>query len=137
MQIDIKNIVDGQMNGEVVYVCDFRQPDLNKKAIRKVLPTKVLIVSNAETKERINYSESHFVELKADGTRKAKIIKPFDNTGFRTYTGEPVAVFTEEQECIDYFNQQCDKVLKQLNIKKMSIINDIDREIEEVTNLKI
>lgn len=137
MQIDIKDIVEGQKNGEIVYVCDFRQPDLNKKPIRKVLPTKVLIVSNDETKEKIYYSHCHFVELKADGTRKAKIIKPYDNTGFRSYPGVPVAVFTEEQECIDFFNKQCDKVLDELNIKKETIVVSINREIEEVTNLKI
>lgn len=137
MQIDIKEITTGKRNGEIVYVCDFRQPDLNKKPIRKVLPTRVLVVSNAEAKETIYYSESHFVELKADGTRKAKIIKPYDNTGFRGYTGEPVSVFTEEKECVDFFNNQCDKILEELNRKKDTVIDSINMQINEINNLKI
>jgi hypothetical protein len=42
-RIPINDITSGSLDGSIVWICDLRQPDLNKKPIRKVIPTRVMI----------------------------------------------------------------------------------------------
>lgn len=108
--MNIKPIIDGDRDGEKVWICDLRYSNLNEKAIRKVVPTLVEIVSNSETTMRVNYSHSHFRKFNAKGKRMAQVIKLFDNTGYRSFSGVALQVFETEAECVAHWNQRCDEV---------------------------
>lgn len=135
MKIDIEKIRSGSMDGEYVYICDYRRTDLSKKPIRNVPPTKVMIRSNEETKKRIYYSNSHFVSLKKDGTASSKVIGLYDNTGFRTFTGTPLKVFDNELECNAQWNDDLKEVEKKLLEKRAVIYQSIDNEINELSDM--
>lgn len=98
------------MDGKTVWICDYRINNFDEKPIRKVLPQKVVIRSNAETKKRVYYSESHFAPLSKKGQPLKKVIPLFDNTGFRYRTGTPLNVFTTEKECRSHFLEQCNYI---------------------------
>jgi len=135
MQIEISKIRNGSMNNEIVYICDYRRPDLDKKPIRSVPPTKVMICSNDTTKKRIYYSESHFVPLKKDGSPSSKVIPLFDNTGYRSYTGEPVKVFDNEAECIAQWNDDLKIVERKWAERKAVVYQKIDNEINNISDM--
>jgi len=114
MKIDIKEIIDGKKNGEKIWICDFRFSDYgHTKPLRHVKPTQVIIVGNSELPKNktVYYSESHFLALNKKGEpMKSKIIKPFDNTGQRSYTGVALNAFlfpyfTETQLNKNYFQK--------------------------------
>ena len=48
MKIETKEVRDGKHTGKEVWVCHYLRPDLDKKALRNVPPTKALIKSNDE-----------------------------------------------------------------------------------------
>ena len=108
MQLITKEIREGKHLGEIVYVCHYSRPDLDKKPLRSVPPTLVVIVDNhfLPKNKVVYYSESHFVPLNTAGKQLKKIISPVDNTGFRSMPGNELFVFTEEEECILAWNNQ-------------------------------
>lgn len=59
----IKEITEGEANGKIVWIYDFRHSDFNCKPDRRLEPTRVLVRSNAEITDRVNYSESHFIRI--------------------------------------------------------------------------
>lgn len=83
--IEIEKITDGSMNGKTVWICHYNQPDLNKKPLRNIPPTKVIIRPKEEyPKSRtLYYSESFFSPIHTDGSVLKKYYSPGDNTGFR------------------------------------------------------
>lgn len=97
MKIKIEDITSGKLDGQYVFVCDYRKKTISEKPIRLIEPQKVFVLSNTETKERVFYSESHLVVLNKKGELTKKIIKPYDNTGYRSYPGIAVNVFDNEQ----------------------------------------
>ena len=131
--IDIKEIVDGKRNGDVIWICDFRYNDYSNKPIRKIFPTKVLIQDNSEINKTIYYSKSHFIGLDKFGNKlKSKIISVFDNTGYRSFPGIPIKCFETEEECNIYFKNQCKIIIEELNKYKLNVINSIDLTIKEL-----
>jgi hypothetical protein len=40
MEIKHTEIINGQRDGDIVFVCDYRRPDKNKKPIRSLPPTE-------------------------------------------------------------------------------------------------
>lgn len=114
MKIDIAKVRSGLRDGEVVYVCDYRYNSFSSKPIRHIKPTKVLIRSNNKIKKNIYYSESHFVKLNKKGEETSTIISLFDNTGFRSNTGTPLAVFDNVRECQLHYIKQCEIVQEDL-----------------------
>jgi len=108
MKIDTSTIQDGSSNGKTVWICHYNRPDLHKKPLRNVPPTKVLVVSNDELPDnkRIYYSKSHFRPFSKSGKTLTRKISPVDNTGYRACQGNPLHVFDNEQECIDAWNKQ-------------------------------
>lgn len=137
MQIDITNIKDGSMNGKTVFICDYRRPDLSKKAARSIPPTEVVIRSNSETKKRIYYSDSHFCALKKDGTASSKVIPLYDNTGFRSYPGVPLKVFDNEAECVAQWNDDLKVVEQKWAERKAVVYEQIDKEINSISDMFI
>lgn len=125
--------------GKVLWICDYRRPDLDKKPIRHVPPTKVILLSNENlpANKRIYYSENHFVKLNSKGMPSSTIIPLFDNTGYRSNTGTPLNVFDNEQECIDCYNKQADEIIKALDEKISSVVQCLKVEREEVVKQKM
>ena len=137
MQLDIKEIVNGSRNGEKFWVCDFRFHEYNShamKPLRNVRPTEVVVVSSGldgryEIKVLI-------LPLNKNGKGiKSKAIKPFDTTGHRT-TGEPINVFTSEQECRYRYQQQCTEAIELLKLRKKESIDAFDSAIKKVIGYK-
>ena len=93
--------------GDKIWICDYRFKNRYvDKPIRHIKPTKVMIRSNSDLpkNKRIYYSDWHFNGLnKADEPLKSKIIAPFDNTGYRQFTGTPVHVFLTEEEAQEHY----------------------------------
>jgi hypothetical protein len=137
MKIDIADITNGAQLGKIVWVCDYRRPDLSKKVLRHVPPTQVVIVDNSElsTNVRVHYSSCHFVKMK-NGVRTKKVIKPFDNTGWRIIPGTPLQVFTTEQECNDAYKTACDIIVDALMAKRQIIDQQLVQEALTVLNNK-
>lgn len=131
--IDIKKITNGKMNGIKVWICDLRYTDYSNKAIRNIKPTEVLIRSNDETKKRIYYSESHFVELNIKGEPlKSKVKAPFDGTGYRSYAGVALKCFETEVECIKHYKKQIKQAIKGLEEHRKTITEIVDYKITEL-----
>ncbi len=131
MKIDIKEISHGSSwNGKMVWICDYRRPDLDKKPIRHVEPTQVLVRSNTELPDnkRIYYSENHFVKLNAKGLPTSNIIPVFDNTGYRSNSGVPLMAFDNEEECNAAYCEQSDQIIKELDKKIETIVNQLQNE---------
>ncbi len=124
MQVDIDDVRNGKKDAEIVYICSVMRINSDKKRIEKILPTKVLIVSNKEIEDNYNYSLSHFIELNEKGIRKFNIIR----------LNSKISIFTEKQECINFFNKKCDKILKKLEEDKEDL-EFAKKEIEKRTNL--
>jgi len=107
-ELQIADITSGSMDGKTVWICHYNRPDMNKKPLRCIPPTKCIVVSNEATMKKIYYSSSHFA--------KVKIYAPFDNTGFRSYSGNPVHVFTDELQCVESWREQVAKHVAELDI---------------------
>jgi hypothetical protein len=137
MKIDIKTITDGSMDGVKMWVCDFRQTDLHKKPIRNVQPTHVIVCPASDISDDVYYSQSFMRPLsKKDGTPLSKVIKVFDNTGYRSYTGIALTAFTTEAECREHFAIQCDVVIEQLELVLANVAKTYQREIDILTKRK-
>lgn len=124
MQVDIDDVRNGKKDDEIVYICSVMLINSDKKRIEKILPTKVLIVSNKEIEDNYNYSLSHFIELNEKEIRKFNIIR----------LNSKISIFTEKKECINFFNKKCDKILKKLEEDKEDL-EFAKKEIEKRTNL--
>ena len=121
MKIETKEVRDGKHTGKEVWVCHYLRPDLDKKALRNVPPTKALIKSNDELPKNktVYYSEDHFAPINENGKVLAKVISPVDNTGYRSRAGNELHVFTKESECIAAWNEQIDHVCFELETKEL------------------
>lgn len=140
MRIDIDQITGGKIRGGIIYVCDFRKPDLSQKAIRHVKPTKVVVYTEAEytaagkAMPRVNYSYSVLIPLnKNDEPVWSKLIKVYDNTGYRSYPGIPLEAFSTMEECIEYYNAQVQEVVDRYS---GLILNEPLRLISEQAEIK-
>jgi hypothetical protein len=136
-EIETSRITDGLMDSKILWICDIRWNDFNNKPIRKVVPSKVLVRANSETKKRIYYSESHFVALNKDNKPlKSKVIAVFDNTGYRSFRGTPLRAFTDQRECILAFSDMCCRIKDDLSIYKkqcISRITTMEKEVHEMS----
>ena len=137
MKIDHKEIATGQWNNQLIWVCDFRQYDMTQKPIRNVRPTQVKVRPNTETKNTIYYSESFMSPLsKKTGEPLSKEIKIFDNTGWRSYAGVPLAAFTTEEECVAHYITQCDVIIVMLEKALACAGESLKQQIDIVKKLK-
>jgi len=135
MQIKIEDITSGKMTGEKVWICDYRKTDLSIiNAARNVLPVQVLIQDNSLSKKTIYYSSCHFVVLKNDKLTKT-IHAPFDNTGYKSRTGNPVYVFDNREECVLKYVELLNGVMARLEDYKKAVVTDCDNKISEFTNI--
>jgi len=138
MKIATKKIRDGEMVGDIVWVCDFRKPDLDKKPIRHVKPTKVIIKSNEDLPKNktVYYSMNHFSPINNKGKATSKIISPVDNTGYRSFSGVEINVFDNEVECKAYYRCQCQDVINRYHAKISCAVEVLRKQQLEIINLK-
>jgi hypothetical protein len=118
------------------WIADFRYTDINNKPIRHIPPTLVTIVENEGNLpplKRVYYSDFHFRPRGKNGVVTAKIIAPFDNTGFRSNTGGSVGIFVDEAECREYYSMQCEAILDQIMKEKALAVSRFDKMLDEVT----
>ena len=126
--------------GQKVYICDYRQEDLNKKPIRNVQPMAVQVVSNDDLPKNktVYYSDVHFRMIKNKGEGvTSRIIAPFDNTGYRSYSGVMLNIFDDYEECADLFKLQIDDVIERLEHKKGFALITIQQSIDALAKLKV
>ncbi len=121
-----KDFIETEDNktGNKVWVCDYRfRNGFSKKPARHVKPTLVEIRPSEEGKGTTYYSETCYIPYKKNGELNLnKKINPFDNTGYRMYTGIGLQVFLTEGECKEYYSNLC-----------KSYIPLIEQEIKEST----
>lgn len=106
MRIPTSEVRNGKHNGKTVWICHYLQPDLNKKPLRNLPPTKCVIADNGEISKQIYYSESHFKKVGKNGSVTKTVYSPVDNTGYRSRHGNELYVFEEEVECKEEFITQ-------------------------------
>lgn len=115
--IPTSEVRDGKHNGKTVWICHYNRPDLEKKALRNIPPTKVLICSNDELPKNktVYYSVSHFRPIGKTGKPGSKVISPVDNTGYRMRSGNELFVFESEEECKASWNYQLQTHIERLD----------------------
>lgn len=132
-----EKVQKGELDGEVVWICHYNRPDLNKKPLRNVPPTKCLVVNNKDLPKgkRIYYSYSHFVKIGKNGSITKQVISPVDNTGYRSIQGNPLHTFRTEEECVEQWNKDLDAVHKQLSEKLKVVVKKVENEIIELEDM--
>lgn len=102
--------------GDEVWICDYRHDNINNQPIRNVVPQKVVIEdnNNLPKNKRVYYSNVHFLPVGVNGKPKKQVIAPFDNTGYRGYTGVSVQIFLTENECRAAYIKQCETIKAQI-----------------------
>lgn len=117
--IDIEKVTDGSMDGKVVWICHYNQPDLNKKPLRNLPPTKVIIRPKAEyPKSRdLYYSQSFFSPITDDGKILKKHYSPGDNTGFRYRSPNFVSVSDSRLQIEKVWSDQLIEVIERVQIE--------------------
>lgn len=132
MKLDTIEVRDGEHNGKEVWICDYRWNDFDIKQTRNIRPTKVLIRAKEETNKTVYYSNAFFSEIQKDKVVNSSLIKLYDNTGYRSYAGVALHVFTEEEECRKFYKKQAKDVFKEF-VKyrdgKLSRLDSISNEI--------
>lgn len=113
------------------WVCDFRYDDYGNKPIRHVEPTLVRASTNENLpkNKKVYYSDHHFRPVGKNGLPTAKIIAPYDNTGFRSYTGKSLNIFLTEKECRAHYVALCVTAIEGLTDYKNSLTENIDKTI--------
>lgn len=128
------------VDGTHFWVVDFRHENVLEKPIRNVKPTEVVLMGNASLPKgkRVYYAEHHFRPIGKNGNPMAKVIAPYDNTGFRGYTGESLNIFHTKQEAVDFYKKQCEKVQEQLEeadkawkIRHETILDDLNMRVAD------
>lgn len=131
---NLENII-----GKRFWICDYRlNSKKDSKPIRNVPPKLVQVFSNDDLpkNKRVYYSPVHFREVKNDKILST-IIAPYDNTGYRAYTGISLNIFKTELECVNCFNKQCDEAIKEYEDELKRRTDEINSRINEIENLKI
>ena len=106
MKLETSKIRNGEMIGSTVWVCSYHQPDIDKKPLRNVAPVYCMVMSADNLKQTIYYSKAYFAPIGKNGNPTEKVIKAVDNTGYRSYCGNEIDVFDNEEECIESWNEQ-------------------------------
>ena len=129
MKLDTRRVANGEYIGQELWICDYRYNDFGNKPIRHVKPIKVNCLSIRETDKRVYYSECFFRE----GEKKSSLIKLFDNTGYRSFPGVALEVFTTEEECVKAYNSAKEKLRKdfqQYKERQLLILDEIEKELK-------
>ncbi|MET3209657.1 UNVERIFIED_CONTAM: hypothetical protein ABIC26_002604 [Paenibacillus sp. PvR008] len=120
--------------GDEVWICDYRFNDIDNQPIRHITPRKVVVLSNDNLpkNKRVYYSDFHFRSVNEKGKMLSQVIAPYDNTGYRAYTGVSLNIFYTEEECKQHYLNQCMENLKQFEQAKISKVKYYDKKIDEI-----
>ena len=135
--MNLDDITSGKLNGKIIWVCHYNRPDLKKKALRNVPPTRVIVRGNNELPKRktVYYSNSFFSPLNKNDEPMSKVIAPFDNTGYRSFAGNPLHVFDNQEDCEQAWNDDVIEVTVRLNERIANIVNELQDELSAITKL--
>lgn len=135
MNIDINEITGtDKWIGKKLWICDYRQEDINKKPIRHQRPTEVIVrsISELPKNKKVYYTKNFFSKLNNKGEFiNSSIIPVFDNTGYRSMTGIPLAAFDNEEECKMHYSEQVDKIIKMIDNEMESILLNLQNMKKE------
>lgn len=122
--------------GEHVYICDYRFNSIDDKPIRHIQPMKVVVCSNDDLpkNKRVYYSDIHFRPVGENDKIQSRIIAPFDNTGYRAYTGVSLNIFYDEKECKEFYRQQCNKNIAEFSKAMVDKVEYYKKKIKEIQN---
>ena len=123
MKLETDDVKKGKYIGQELWICDYRYNDFSNKPVRRIPPTKVICLSIEDTDKRVNYSLCFFRE----GEKKSSLIKLFDNTGYRSFPGVPLQVFTEEKECIEAYNLAKEKLREEFKEYKKQQLDSLSK----------
>ena len=137
MQLETTGIRAGAHIGKVVWICHYHQPDVDKKPLRNVPPTKVIIRSTNDlpSNKTVYYSHTYFSPLSKKDLPLAKVISPVDNTGYRSHVGNELSVFTSENECKTEWNKQLNEVMLLLDKKIENAADEWQQKQFHIMNL--
>lgn len=131
--MNLENVI-----GKRVWICDYRLGDGGaiNKPIRAITPKYVEICSNdtLPKSKTVYYSPIHFREVKK-GKASSNIIAPYDNTGYRCYSGVSLNIFDKEKDCRDFFVKQCNEMLASIKSEMENIASRFNYKISEVNEL--
>lgn len=133
MKIDHSKVASGSFDGQAVWVCDLNITEINKKPLRKVPPTKCLVIPSSDPLNKgktVYYSNSLLRAYSDKDKLTSKLIKVFDNTGYRSYAGNPLHIFDSYDECRLKWEELVRYHLERLKKEKEEISNLIDKEID-------
>lgn len=145
MKLDISEVTKNSDNvGKTFWVCDYRKLDFNKKAIRNVKPTKIIVLDQKHFEEvgkkypRVYYSNFALIPVDSKGKLKySSPVPPYDTTGYRSYAGVSINVFDNYKECVDFYNYQIDNVVNLYKNRISTVVDNLTKEMESIQELKI
>lgn len=122
------------VEGKKVYIVDIRNSDGNSY-LRSVEPTFVEIVNNEELpkNKKVYYSSYHFRKIGKSGQTTKQIVAPYDNTGYRSYSGVSVNVFETYEEAVEKYNEQLEDVVETYRHR----IRELEGHIKQTQEKKI
>ena len=136
MIIDAVKVANGDYDGKELFICHLNIPDILKKPLRNIEPTKVLIISENDPVnkgKRVNYSNSLFQTYSKDGKLSKKTLKIYDNTGYRSFRGNPVYIFDNFDDCVAQWKNDCDQHVQKIVQYKNDAVDTLDKMIIEYT----
>lgn len=132
-----QKVRDGELDYNYFWICRYDRPDINKKPLRCIPPTKCIVRGNEDLPagKVVYHSKSHFRPIGKNGNPISKIISPVDNTGNRSRAGNMLYTFKSEIECIESWNSQLELVMQKLEGRLDSYRKEIDNEIYNTRKL--
>jgi len=132
-----KKVMNGELNGEIVWICDYMRRDLNKKPLRSIQPVKCIVVDNDDLPKNkiVYYSESHYRPIGKNGNPTSRIISPVDTTGYRGYCGNMLFTSHSENECVEKFKSLVDIVMCEWKDKLKTAELEILTEMKSLNDM--
>lgn len=119
--------------GKQIWITDYRRGK-SGGYVRHVPPTLAEVTCNSELpkNKRVYYSDYHFRKVK-NGKVMKEIHAPYDNTGYRGYTGVSVNIYYTYEEAAKKYNEQ----IEEMKNSYLSEIESIKSEVVELDSKKI
>ena len=138
MRIETKRVREGYNIGFYVWICHYLRPDIDKKPLRNIPPTRCLVksVSELPANKKVYYSKTFFSPVNKNGSISTKIISPVDNTGFRSYCGNELFIFDNEQECVKEWNTQLEECENRIKEKMAMVLDELKADISNIIKMK-
>lgn len=114
MRIKTSEVREGHHNETEVWICHYHRPDLHKKPLRNVPPTKAVIksIKGLPNGKSMYYTSSCFLAYGKSGNLLKRQISPVDNTGYRSRPGTELFVFSTETECKAEWHKQIQEYIQ-------------------------